>query len=229
MKFHFSIFVFALGLLLVGAAGCNFPQTDTVIQPSQVALETTPTPTSSAPPSTQPQATQAKPAVTPSPQVNPTLSQFGIGYYSCSDCISDKFLDNFKIVVGVPPLEFWTSILRIRLNRAGNIVEPFIFSLDIISNPNGGEDCTHGHYSFSKESVSGVYDRDKNLLVVEVAGDVTYASWQAGKSCYLVETKQKATKKFTLMVNPQDQLILCKEGEIGDMCLNNPMAVLKKN
>ena len=147
------------------------------------------------------------------------------GKYSCSDCISDQYLEDFKLLGGFIPLEWvgsgWTY-LSVTVDQAGNVTEANTY----LSISTSLEGCSDGIYNFDATSATGKYDPATKLLVVDMTGDESHSSLEGGTFCAKYDLNGTTTIRFVFMANAQGSLVLCKPGETGDACLNNPMAIL---
>jgi hypothetical protein len=188
------------------------------------------------------QATLANQPATADPAIEPTntvpappapvKSPLHWGKYTCPliNCISDKYLDDFKVIGGVPPLEWFGNDginISVTVDQAGNVTAATAL-LWIFSNPADMEACTRGEYEFSDISATGSYNIAENKLTLEMLGDESYDPWNGGSRCAGSMMAGQTTKEFIFAVNADGNLVLCKPGETGDACLANPMAVLSQ-
>ncbi len=154
------------------------------------------------------------------------------GKYSCPlvNCISDKFLDTYKVIGGVPPLEWFgddTINISVRVDQAGTVTAATAFFW-IITNHADMEACSRGEYQFSDISATGSYNIAENKLTLEMLGDESYTSLNGGSRCAGSDMTVQTTREFIFAVNADGNLVLCQPGETGDACLANPMAVLSQ-
>jgi len=165
---------------------------------------------------------------TPLPPPTIARSKLHWGKYWCMDnCISDKFLEDYQVIGGVPPLHWANGQISVMVSQDGSITTGGAFFW-ILTNPDGGEACTSGEYQFAEETTTGSYDEMGNILTVEMTGEERYAPLGGGANCAGSSIVQQGNKQFIFAVDDQGNLVLCKAGETGQACLNNPMAVLKQ-
>jgi hypothetical protein len=164
---------------------------------------------------------------TPLPPPMPTKSRLHWGTYLCVDnCISDKFLESYPVIGGVPPLTWAQTSMSVSVNQDGTITTGFAFFW-IFTNSDGGEVCTNGEYQFDGKITSGSYNSVDNILSVEMTGDETYGSDVGGEHCMGADLEQQGTHQFVFAVDGDGNLVLCNSGETGEACLQNPIAILK--
>lgn len=202
-------------VFIIGAA-CNLtsPVNPTTLPPANQVATTAST---SAP----------SPTVPPPPPPTPVRSKLHWGNYTClpENCISDKFLEDFKVIGGVPPLEWFSSQISVRVDQAGNVVSGGAFFW-IGTNIKAGEVCTDGEYQFAEESSTGSYNEADNILTVKMTGEERYGPFVAGSICPGFPLVGQTTREFIFAVKDDRTLVLCKPGETGVACLANPMAIL---
>jgi hypothetical protein len=222
---------FAMVLVLVSlvfcTSGCNLLKvintSDTSNDNEGDTINLTPSPQVQSPGLTV-SSTEIAP---PLPQV-PTKKKLFVGQYRCGieNCISEKFIENYPVLNGLPPFEVDSSFITLMFDENGKVTDG-VYTLRISTFPGGGESCMNGYDEFTSQSQTGTYDPDTNTLVVDFYGEETYRSYMAGHDCYLLDTTIKTTKQLVFMLDDQKQLILCKTGETGETCLKNPMAILE--
>jgi hypothetical protein len=148
------------------------------------------------------------------------------GKYSCmNDCISEEFLEGFKVIGGVPPLRWLYNQISVSVDREGKVTAGGA-GFTIETNWKAGESCTHGEYQFYQSSSTGSYDVASNILTLEMTGDESFGLGGYGVHCAVSSLSGQTTKTFTFAVNTDGNLVLCKSGETGAACLANPMALL---
>ncbi len=164
---------------------------------------------------------------TPLPPPMPTKSRLHWGTYLCiADCISEKFLDNYPVIGGVPPLSWAQTTMTITVNQDGTITKGAAF-LWIFTNSDDKQACTNGEYQFDGKVTTGSYNEAENIFSVEMTGAESYVSDVGGEHCAGADLEQQGTHQFIFAVDADGHLVLCKSGETGDACLQNPMATLK--
>jgi hypothetical protein len=222
-------------LVFVLIAACNLtrsvPSAPTPAQPSATQPAAGAVNTQAVVPSSVPATLAPTNTLLPSPPAA-VKSPLHWGKYSCPlvNCISDKFLDTYKVIGGVPPLEWFgddTINISVRVDEAGTVTAATAFFW-IITNHADMEACTRGEYQFSDISASGSYNIAENKLTLEMLGDELYTSWNGGVHCAGSDLAGTATKEFIFAVNADGNLVLCQPGETGNACLANPMAVLSQ-
>ena len=202
-------------VFIIGAA-CNLtsPVSPSTPPPANQVATTAPTPAPS-------------PTVPPPPPPTPVKSPLHWGTYRSpiDTNISDQFLEDFKVIGGVPPLEWANGWVSVVVDQAGTVTSGGAFFW-IFTNPKGGDVCTSGEYQFSVDSATGTYNIADNTLTVEMTGEERYGPLGGGSRCADSFLVGQTTREFIFAVKDDRTLVLCKPGETGVACLANPMAIL---
>ncbi len=220
MKIAPLYIVSIIAFILLISLACNLtssanPVAATQIEQPAVAVETSIPPAPTSPSGTNPSA--APPTV---------KSPLRWGKYWCmNECISEEFLEGFKVIGGVPPLRWLYNQISVSVDREGKVTAGGA-GFTIETNFGGGEACTHGEYQFYQSSSTGSYDITSNILTLEMTGDESYGPGGGGVHCAGTSLSGQTTKTFIFAVNADGNLVLCKSGETGAACLANPMALL---
>jgi hypothetical protein len=221
------LFILVTFGLVAGISGCNLLK---VINPNEEVksdqgntVNLTPSPQEQSPSETVLSTASAPPL-----QQAPAKNKLFVGQYRCGieNCISEKFIEDYPVLNGLPPFEVDSSFITLMFDENGKVTDG-VYTLRISTFPEGGESCMNGYDEFTSQSQTGTYNPDTNTLVVDFYGEETYRSYMAGHDCYLLDTTIKTTKQLIFMLNDHKHLVLCKTGETGETCLKNPMAILE--
>lgn len=170
---------------------------------------------------------QAVAAASPTPvPPTPAVKKLPWGTYRNIGEISDQFLENYPVMGGgVPPLTWFSGVISMTVAKDSTISGGTAY-IDIFTNYTAqGQPCDKGEYQYEADQVKGSYDSQTGIITLLYTGNVHYSPENVPEHCPDTNIDNVEITIY-VMHGDGNQYLLCKTGEQGDACLQNPMAKL---
>lgn len=162
---------------------------------------------------------------TPAPPT-PAVKKLPWGTYRTIGDISDQFLENFKVIGGgAPPLAWFSGVVTMKVEKDGTISGGSTYIHIFTDYTAPAQPCDKGEYIYEADQAQGTYDPQTNIISMVYTGTATYDPEDIPDRCPEIITNNVELTLY-IMRGVGNQYLLCKTGEQGDTCLQNPMAQL---
>lgn len=226
-----SLVAVSIFLLLVVSLACNLGTGKSTVATTTPQANATDAgssggnPTLVSPSPTPTQGIVVAASSTPVPPT-PAARKLPWGTYRIIGDISDQFLENFPLTGGgAPPLAWFLGTVTLKVEKDSTISGGSAYFHIFTNYTATQQPCDKGEYIYEADQVSGTYDPQTDIITLVYTGTATYDPEDIPARCPEIVTNQVEMTVY-LMRGDGNQYILCKTGEQGSACLQNPMAKL---